>query len=67
MRKVLIIGAGAAVQSVLFKIIKSNPESITLTNRSEDKAKKLCAKYSVHAQIQKLRAFNADIIHTHHI
>ena len=44
-KKILIIGAGAAVQSVLFKIIKSNPESITLTNRSEDKAKKLCSKY----------------------
>ena len=38
-KKILIIGAGAAVQSVLFKIIKSNPESITITNRSEDKAK----------------------------
>ena len=44
-KKILIIGAGAAVQSVLFKIIKSNPESITLINRSEDKAKKLCSKY----------------------
>lgn len=44
-KKILIIGAGAAVQSVLFKIIKSNPESITLTNRSEDKAKKLYSKY----------------------
>jgi|TARA_B100000767_G_scaffold209947_1_gene196940 shikimate dehydrogenase len=45
-KKILIIGAGAAVESVLFKIIKSNPQSITLSNRSEEKAKKLCLKYS---------------------
>ena len=46
-KKILIIGAGAAVQSVLFRIIKSNPISITITNRSEDKAKKLCTKYKL--------------------
>ena len=45
-KKILIIGAGAAVESVLFKIIKSNPQSITLSNRSEEKAKKLRLKYS---------------------
>jgi len=45
-KKILIIGAGAAVESVLFKIIKSNPQSITLSNRSEENAKKLRLKYS---------------------
>ncbi len=44
-QNILVLGAGAAVESVLFKIIQSKPKSITLINRTEEKSKKLHSKY----------------------
>lgn len=44
-KKILIIGAGSAVRSILFKLIKAKPDSITIINRTSDKAKKLQSKY----------------------
>ena len=44
-KKILIIGAGAAIESVLYRIINAKPEAISLINRTEEKALKLQAKY----------------------
>tara|TARA_B100000886_G_scaffold334072_1_gene289054 strand:+ start:1983 stop:2801 length:819 start_codon:yes stop_codon:yes gene_type:complete len=50
-KKVLIIGAGAAVESVLYRVAKSNTKSITLFNRTEEKANRLIRKFSNMAKI----------------
>tara|TARA_Y200000002_G_scaffold80526_1_gene63478 strand:+ start:2543 stop:3358 length:816 start_codon:yes stop_codon:yes gene_type:complete len=44
-KNVLIIGAGAAVESILFNIIQKKPKTIFLMNRTKSKAAKLIKKY----------------------
>ena len=44
-KNILIIGAGAAVESILYKLVLDNPNSITILNRSQDKADKLQNRY----------------------
>jgi len=46
-KRILIIGAGAAVESVLYRIIKAKPKSITISNRTKEKAKRLQDKFSI--------------------
>ena len=45
-KKVLMIGAGAAIESVLYRVAKSSTKSITLFNRTEEKANRLIRKFS---------------------
>ena len=45
-KKVLMIGAGAAIESVLYRVAKSSTKSITLFNRTEEKADRLIRKFS---------------------
>ena len=45
-KRVLIIGAGAAAESILYKVAHSKTKNITLINRTEEKAEKLSRKYS---------------------
>ena len=60
---ILVLGAGAAVESVLFKIIQSKPKSITLINRTEGKSKKLHSKYLPMIDISlELGATNYDLV-----
>ena len=44
-KNILIIGAGAAVESILYKLIQGKPKKISISNRSSDKAEKLIKKY----------------------
>ena len=46
-KKIMIIGAGAASESILYKIIEEKPEQITINNRTEDKAVSLVKKYKL--------------------
>ena len=46
-KKIMIIGAGAASESILYKIIEEKPEQITINNRTEDKAASLVKKYKL--------------------
>ena len=45
-KNVLIIGAGAAIESILFRVAQSNTKNITLFNRTEEKADRLIRKFS---------------------
>ena len=47
-KNILIFGAGAAVESILFRLVRSKPAKITIHNRTEEKAKKLCSNYPNH-------------------
>ena len=47
-KNILIMGAGAAVESILFRLVLSKPAKITIHNRTEEKAKKLCTNYPNH-------------------
>ena len=53
-KRVLIIGAGAAAESILYKVAQSGTKNITLFNRTEEKAEKLSRKYSQMASIDTL-------------
>jgi shikimate dehydrogenase len=44
-KNILILGAGAAVQSILYKLVTGNPNTISILNRSQDKAETLVKKY----------------------
>ena len=44
-KKILILGAGSAVESILYKLYNSRPEHITIVNRTKEKAESLCANY----------------------
>ena len=62
-KNILVLGAGAAVESVLFKIIQSKPKSITLINRTEEKSKKLHSKYLPMIDISlELETTNYDLV-----
>ena len=47
-KSILIIGAGAAVESILFRLVQSNPSEITILNRTTEKARRLCTNYPNH-------------------
>ncbi len=44
-KNILILGAGAAVESILFTLYNNNPKNISILNRTQDKAEKICLKY----------------------
>ena len=45
-KNILIIGAGAAVESVLYRLAKSEAKHITVLNRTEERADRLMRKFS---------------------
>ena len=45
-KKILIIGAGAAVESILYRVAQSGVEQITILNRTIEKANRLIRKFS---------------------
>ncbi len=45
-KNILIIGAGAAAESVLYRLAKSETKHITVLNRTEEKADRLMRKFS---------------------
>ena len=50
-KNVLIIGAGAAIESILYRVAQSNTKSITILNRTKEKADRLIRKFSNMAKI----------------
>ena len=44
-KRILIIGAGAAIESVLYKIINAKPATLTILNRTIERAEILQVKY----------------------
>ncbi len=56
-KKVLMIGAGAAIESVLYRVAKSSTKSITLFNRTEEKANRLIRKFSNMGKIDLFHVF----------
>ena len=45
-KKILIIGAGAAIESIMYRVAKSSPKEISIINRTEEKADRLIRKFS---------------------
>jgi len=45
-KKILIIGAGAAIESIMYRVAKSNPKETSIVNRTEEKADRLIRKFS---------------------
>ena len=45
-KKILIIGAGAAIESIMYRVAKSSPKEISIVNRTEEKADRLIRKFS---------------------
>ncbi|MCV2503146.1 MAG: shikimate dehydrogenase, partial [Neisseriaceae bacterium] len=46
-KKILIIGAGGASRGVIFPLLLENPSSITVTNRTANKAESLAKEFGV--------------------
>ncbi len=64
-KKVLIVGAGDATESILWGITKQKPKHLYITNRTVGKAERLAKKYSQFADINvanESNNVNADII-----
>lgn len=47
-QKILILGAGGAVRGILQPLLEQNPQSITLANRTPDRAQSLAEAFSDH-------------------
>ena len=58
---ILLLGAGGAAQGVIFDLIKSQPNSILLHNRTVDRAKKMIDDWSVHANKENIHLAFLDI------
>lgn len=58
---ILLLGAGGAAQGVIFDLIKSQPNSILLHNRTVDRAKKMIGDWSVHANKENIHLAFLDI------
>ncbi len=58
---ILLLGAGGAAQGVIFDLIKSQPNSIILHNRTVDRAKKMIDDWSVHANKENIDLALLDI------
>ncbi|MAR95824.1 MAG: shikimate dehydrogenase [Gammaproteobacteria bacterium] len=54
-KKILIIGAGAAVESVLYRVAQSGVDHITVLNRTMEKANRLIRKFS------NMTSINSDL------
>ena len=64
-KKVCVIGAGDATESILWGVIKQKPKQLFIINRTIEKAKRLAEKYGEFADIHvaiKENNINADII-----
>ena len=64
-KKVLIIGAGDAAETILWGITKEKPEQLFIANRTTEKANRLAEKYSQVAEIDVVSEednVGADII-----
>ncbi len=64
-KKVLIIGAGDAAESILWGITKQKPKQLFITNRTVEKAERLAKKYSQFVNINVVSEgnnINADVI-----
>ncbi|MFH4416460.1 MAG: shikimate dehydrogenase [Neisseriaceae bacterium] len=46
-KKILVIGAGGACRGVLYPLLKENPVSITVTNRTVEKARLLADEFGI--------------------
>ena len=51
-KNILIIGAGAAIESILYRVAMSSPKEISLINRTQEKAYRLIRKFSNMAPIK---------------
>ena len=51
-KNILIIGAGAAIESILYRVAMSSPKEISLINRTQEKANRLIRKFSNMAPIK---------------
>ena len=64
-KRVLIIGAGDATESILWGITKQTPKHLFISNRTIEKAERLAKKYSQFADINVVndnKNINVDII-----
>jgi len=49
-KKILLIGAGGAAESVIFSMLEKNPSELTLTNRTIEKSNVIQNKMDMHAK-----------------
>lgn len=61
-KKVLIIGAGGAARGIVLPISQENPQSITIANRTVEKAQQLAKQFQSHATLaaKPLDALNSN-------
>ena len=61
-KHILVLGAGAAVNSILFKIIKAKPNKISIINRTDRNIELISKKFSKLQNINKYNNSPVDII-----
>ncbi len=50
-KKILIVGAGGAARGVILPIARENPESLTIVNRTQAKARQLAEHFSAYTEM----------------
>ena len=59
--KILLLGAGGSAKAIIPALLRNNPESITIANRTPERAEYLADRFSSHDRVMKAIPLSAEI------